>query len=311
MPEGSKNIVLGGLFCWHRAFNTHGQKGALSANLTRELMEEFDIIHVNYTPGNASYLSAVRDALGDHSSTKLITQPDFSVGLWNSMDPYIMRDQLKKADFVFAVEPMAAKRLNHFLDMDVPVIPHPIDVSSIKRYRTQPKMPPTIAMQYHRYMYSWATYFYGTYRLRRDPEFAIRTALMNVNDQIPNVALDGCFDEVVDRGPYEVFLQMLSDCLINIDLPPDYTYGRGIVEAAALGVPTIGSHTVRAQNIIWPELSIPPYDEVELDRKLEALLTDGEFASQMATQGMQRAEIYNLENSYNLMVKHLEERDLI
>jgi len=312
MPAGSDQIVLGGLFNWPVAFDTHGKKGDMSANLTKELIEQFDIIHVNYTPSNASYIAAIRDAIGPDSDTKIVTQVDFAIGLWNSIDPLILRQQLALADFVFHVEPNGARRLEHYLGYDVPAIPHPVDVDKIMSYRKQPSLPPLVACQYHRYMYTWATYYYGTYRLRHDREqFGIRTALMNYNDTTVVVALDSLFDDIVDRSPYAVYLDMLGDCFVNIDLAPDYTYGRGIVEAAALGVPTIGSNTIHAMNHIWPELAVSPHDEVAVDILLEKLLTDAEFATWEAERGTEACKYYNLKNSYDRLVGHLEERDLL
>jgi len=312
MPAGSDDIVLGGLFNWPVAFDTHGKKGDMSANLTRELIEEFDIIHVNFTPGNASYIAAIRDAIGFNSDTKIITQVDFAIGLWNSIDPLIMRQQLDLADFVFHVEPVGATRLTNFLGREIPAIPHPVDVDKIMPFRKQPSLPPLVACQYHRYMYTWAVYYYGTYRIRHDRErFGIRTALMNYNATTAVVALDSLFDDVVDRSPYAVYLGMLGDCFVNIDLAPDYTYGRGIVEAAAIGLPTIGSNTIYAMNHIWPELAISPHDDMAVDALLENLLTDSEFATEMAAQGTERSKYYNLENSYNRLISCLEEYDVI
>lgn len=303
--ESGNRLVLGGLFAWEKAFHVYGSRGYKSANLVKDLLEEFDLIHVNYTPRNASYIAAIRDSLGDHSDTKIIAQVDYSVGLWNSIDPLVMRQQLGLADFVFHVEPVGASILSDYLGRTVPVIPHPVDVSGIVDYRQkQPSMPPIVSCQYHRYMYTWHPYYYGTYKSRRD--YGVRVALMNYTDGAV-VPLDGFFDEVIGRGPYEGYIGALSHVFTNIDITPDYTFGRGIVESAALGVPTIGSISVRAANHIWPELAVPPYDVVQIKRVLECLFTDPEFSSAMSKQGIERSWFYSLENSYDRLVSSLEE----
>ena len=307
MPAGSDDIVLGGLFNWPVAFDTHGKKGDMSSNLTRELLEEFDIVHVNFTPGNASYIAAIRDSIGVNSDTKIIANVDFAIGLWNSIDPLIMRQQLNLADFVFHVEPVGATRLTNFLGRDIPAIPHPVDVDKIFPFRKQPSFPIIVACSYHRYMYTWATYFYSVYHLKE--KYGIRTALMNYSATTAVVALDSLFDDVVDRSPYAVYLDMLGDCFVHVDLAPDYTYGRGIVEAAALGVPTIGSNTIDAMNVIWPDLAVPPHDDGSVGRLLEKLLTDNDFATDMAEQGTVGCKRYNLKNSYDRMIVELEKLD--
>ena len=58
------NESLGGLFQWPNAFKKYGSGGECSAHLIKEFLEDNDIIQVNYTPANPTYVSGIRDVLG-------------------------------------------------------------------------------------------------------------------------------------------------------------------------------------------------------------------------------------------------------
>ena len=90
--------LLSGLFSWANAFQMFGKKGVRAASLSKDSLEDFDIVHVNFTPGAATYASAIRDRLGDHSSTKLVLNVDFAVGMWNTIDPYVLKHVCEAAD---------------------------------------------------------------------------------------------------------------------------------------------------------------------------------------------------------------------
>jgi glycosyltransferase involved in cell wall biosynthesis len=297
--ESTERITMGGLLCWPKAFSIYGRLGEKSANTAKDHLERFDVIHVNYTPRNASYISALRESLGN-SDTKIIANVDYAIGMWSNIDPYVMKDQLLRADLVFHVEPIGAAALQQFLGVPVPTVPHPSDVSRIKEFRQPTRLPAIAACQYHRYMYTWHPYFYA---LREFPE--LLSALMNVSSPQPDVPFDAYFNEVFTRTAYEEYIAMLGGSFINLDLTPDYTYGRGIVDAAALGVPTIGSVTCWAATHIWPDLAVQPYYIHQIKDRVRRLITDPEFASEMSSRGTELSEHYNLENSYNRMVECL------
>lgn len=299
--ESTDRVTMSGLLCWPKAWSIYGRLGEKSANTTRDHLERFDVIHINYTPSNPSYVAAVREALGD-SDTRIIVNVDFAIGMWSNIDPYVMKDQLLKADMIFHVEPVGATALQQFLGTTVHTLPHPSDVARIKEFRQATKLPAVAACQYHRYLYTWHPYFYA---LRGFPE--LRTALMNVSPPQPSVPLDAYFNEVFTRTHYEEYLTMLGGSFINLDLTPDYTYGRGIVDAASLGVPTIGSITCQAARHIWPDLVVQPYRIEQIKYNISRLITDPEFAGDMSQRGTELSEYYNLENSYNRMVECLNE----
>jgi hypothetical protein len=306
MAPKPNETVMSGLFAWGKVFETHGGSWAFSPNLTKDLMEEFDVIHVNYTPGNASYMTAVRDALGDHSSTKIVANVDHALLMWSTMDPFIARDQLLKADRIFHVESLGAGRVSQLIGKPVPVIPHPVDVKGISKYRKPFPSLEIISCQHHRYLNTWVEYWFATYNIRK--EYGLRTVMQNWwGSERPPVAIDGFFDDIIERTNYDKFLEIASESYLNMDITHDRTYGRGIVDFAGLGVPTVGSNSIEAMNRIWPELACNSLDTLKMEKTLRKLLENPEFMQKMSDQGIKRAKYYDFDHSWKRMKKLLED----
>jgi glycosyltransferase involved in cell wall biosynthesis len=298
-------LMVPGLFLWAAAFEKHGKFGQLSTDIKKESLENFDVVHVNYTPTNASYISAIRDALGDRSSTKLVANVDFGTKMWNRMDPLVMKEMLNKADCVFHVESNGANRLSRLLGKTVHVIPHPTDIESIAKGRKKERST-VISCQYHRYEDTWQEYYYGLINVRKEYD-ELHTILMNYTPpkatEMARVPIVCLFDAIAERMSYSFYIEHLSKSLINVDVTNDFTYGRGIVDAAALGVPTVGSNTIEAQRVIWPELAITPGKDMIMEKAVQELLEDESLRDDMAQQGIEKCEDYSLENSYaNMMM---------
>lgn len=301
-------VVLSGLFCWVAAFDKYGKGGEAKASMVKEHLEDFDVVHVNYTPGNASYLGAIRDALGNNSDTALIANVDHAVDMWGNSDPHTMEYYLKKADFVFHVESMGARRLERLLDMDVPVIPHPVDVESVEKFKSEPDPEAqVITVQYHRYMNTWCQGWYALRRLRKTHR-ELRAILMGVMNDT-RVPINSMFDECINRCGYENWLKLLSKAAVNIDVTPMHTYGRGVVDAAALGVPTIAGKNTEASKILWPggETTVDDVEnDYDIERIVRVLLDNEKLNSELSVIGQKNATRYGLRHSYERMVNTLE-----
>ena len=61
--EADSRMFPPGLFQWVEAFNRYGKFGKMNANIKKDNLEESDVIHVNVTPTNISYLAALREEL--------------------------------------------------------------------------------------------------------------------------------------------------------------------------------------------------------------------------------------------------------
>ena len=298
--------MVPGLFQWSVAFEKFGKGGTLSADIHRHSLENYDVVHVNYTPRNDSYIAAIRNALGEKSDTKIIANVDYAVGMWNSMDPHIMKAVLEKADMIFHVEPVGAGRIRKLvkeeMKKNVFTIPHPVNTTEIQKMASEDREP-VIACQYHRYLDSWQDYWWGLKEIR-ETYMEYKVILMNYTapEQRSNVPIVCMFDEVVGRMKYFEYLKLLSHVMINIDITPDYTYGRGVVDAAALGVPTIGSRTIEAERRLYPGLTVDSGSDEGVKRNCIELLKDGEFYEFTANDAGRMSNFYSLENSYNRMV---------
>jgi hypothetical protein len=255
--------MVPGLFQWSVAFEKFGKGGVMSADIHKHSLENFDVVHVNYTPGNDSYIAAIRNALGKKSDTKIIANVDFATGMWNRLDPYVTKSMLEQADMVFHVESNGANRIRRLLSEEtknkVFTIPHPVNTKEIQR-AAKTEREPVIACQYHRYMDSWQDYWWGLMEIRKQyPDYKVilmnYTAPEGGRGRVPIVSM---FDEVIGRQKYFEYIKMLSNVEINIDITSDYTYGRGVVDAAALGVPTIGSCTIEAMKTVFKDTMVYP-----------------------------------------------------
>lgn len=310
--EHYKASNVSGLFQWWRAFETFGKRGNVNATLARDHIEEYDLIHVNFTPGNASYISGIRTAIGPSSSTKIIANVDFAMMMWSRIDPHVMKKELESADFIFHVESMGASRLSEFLGKRVPTIPHPVDTKYIKTFAKPGQMeePLVIGCQHHRYLNSWAEYYYPTARLRKDG--AVRTVLMNtVVEGKPAIPYNAMFDDIVERLNMEDYLRILSKCYLGMDITYDYTYGRSVVEAACLGVPTIASSTIEAGKELYPFFTVTPGNDKLTKCTIEWILENPDMTEKAIAEAYRRADAYSLESSYAKMVGALEDGGIV
>jgi hypothetical protein len=303
-----KGLSVSGLFQWTKAFQQLGATGDSNASITKDALERYDIVHVNYVPRNASYIAAIRDSLGKNSSTKLILNVDFGLMMWNKTDPWILKSMLDKADMVFHVEPTGAARLSRLLEREVPCIPHPVDTVMAKRMQSEmAEDDPVIwACQYHRYFGTWSDYFYATNQLKK--EYDARTLLFNVTSQEVEgrVPLNSYFDELISEMEHAGYLKMMSKCYINLDITPDYTYGRGVVEAACLKIPTITNMTSYAGRLLFPPLTTTWAQDDITRRLIRTLMEHPDAMKEAAEYGAEHAEYFGLKQSYERMCVALE-----
>jgi len=82
-----------------------------------------------------------------------------------------------------------------------------------------------------------------------------------------------------------------------MDTTLDYTYGRGVVDAAALGVPHLGWDSIEAMRVLFPDLACRNVDDRAMEEKLEKLATDPDFASEVSDRASRRAREYGFKRS--------------
>lgn len=294
-------IIQSGLFCWVQAFREQGGVGEMYPTIEKDYLERYDIVHINYTPGHPNYIEAVRNSLGK-SDTKIVANVDYAMSMWETINPFNMKQQLGMADMVFHVESMGAYALQRFLGRVVHTIPHPVDVKHLKMVKRTPDEKPLATCQWHRYGATWSSYYYGM--LGIDIKKFLVAFVGPGPQQLVN--LETMFDRVVPAMQYVPYIQdVLNKATINLDLAPDMTFGRGLIDAAALGIPSVASETIEAARNIWPELTVRPHNHGDVARKTKKLLTDRNFYADMAQRGLERSESYSCASAYNRMMEAL------
>ena len=136
-------------------------------------------------------------------------------------------------------------------------MPHPVDVKALMARRQTTLENRVIACHYHRYNNTWDPYYYATMNLRKDYD-DVRTVLFGAVDSEKSrtVPMNSMFDETITRMGFEEYIKMFSTCFASLDTSPDYTYGRSVVEAAALGIPTVACKNMEAASRCFPALTV-------------------------------------------------------
>lgn len=299
--EVTDPLILSGLYCWVSAFRDAGGVGAMKPHMDKDYMEKFDVVHVNFTPGHPTYVQAMREILGK-SDTKLIVNVDYAASMWGNINPLTLKHQLSMADMVFHVESIGAKILARYIERPVAVLPHPVDVVKIKKLRVQPHNPPVITCQWHRYRGTWDSYYYALYKIP-----AARILVNMYGDRPPLTDLEVLFNQVMPNMDYLKYMkEVLAPAWLNMDMAPDITQGRGVVDAAALGIPTIGNRSIEAMLRLWPQLIVDYWEHEKIEQLVIKLAEDTEFAKEMSDVGQENCKYYDCEHAYGRMVTALE-----
>ncbi len=295
---------LSGLYLWSRAFQKYSGKGSIELFWRKEDLEDYDIVHVNYTPSNIQLPGVIRDQLGDSSSTKLVINVDLDTHYWGVNFGHNINDfirELKLADYLFHVESKGAESLEMLLNREIHINPHPVDVSGIYDYMLKEREP-VIGTIFHRYFPNTVVPFLVQ---REIPLRRVLFGYVPVGKQSV-VANAGMYDQIVPLQGFKKHLQEVAKCAIGCDLYEGHTYGRTIVELAALGIPTVCSSTIEAGHRLFPQTTVGPYDIHEARQRLTLLHEDQEFANSVIIEANKACSYYSLENSYKRFVEMIE-----
>ena len=297
-------VQLSGLYLWSRTFEKYGSHGEIHPIWRKEDLEKHDIIHVNYTPSNIQLPTIIRQELGDNSSTKLVINVDLDVRYWGTNWPYYLTqfmNELKMADKLFHVEPHGADILNHILNKKVHTIPHPVDVTNIFDF-VRKEREPIIGTIFHRYFPNTLIPFTVQKNI---PLKKVLFSFQPVNKK-RIVSNAGMFDQIISVQSFKKHLTELSKCAIGCDLYEGYTFGRSIVELAALGIPSICSSSIAASNKLFPYTSVDPYDVRGAEKLLLKLCNDDDFTDTVIKHANKNCGFYSLKNSYTKFIEMIE-----
>jgi hypothetical protein len=295
----SKDIVLSGLWQWHLSFDKYGKKGEVRLLRRKEELEEYDIIHINMTAGNLALPQMVRDELGDSSDTKLVVNVDFDVMQWgtNWQYPTLMLKAIDCADMLFHVESTGAKILTHTLGRKIHTLPHPVDVVGLDQYK-KTEREPTIVTMWHRYIPDCTLPYFA----QKDIE--LYRILLGYSGKVPTLSM---YDFVYEPRGFVDTIETMSSATFGCDLYPGRSYGRSVIEFAALAVPCICSNTIEASCRCFPDLAIDPFDVAAADRLFKLLIDDDEKLVDIYRSAYNASGYYSQENCYNRFVEAISE----
>ena len=303
LANKSNDLQLSGLYLWSNAFEKFGKEGKIDIFWRKEDLEDFDIVHINYTPSNIQLPSVIREELGNSSSTKIVMNVDLDISQmsasWAYHTPNMVRE-LKMADTVFHVEPKGAEILSQLLDREVKINPHPIDVSTMYDY-IKKEREPLIATLFHRYTGSTLIQYIAQ---RNIP---LRRALFGYTPigKQAAVANAGMFDQILMYMSFPEYIEEMSKAVMGCDLYSGYSYGRATIEMAALGIPAVVSNTIAASHL-FPETSVHPFDTKGAEEKFKKIISDADFADEVIKTAHTGCSIYSLKNSYDRFIEILE-----
>jgi glycosyltransferase involved in cell wall biosynthesis len=293
------DVMISGLWQWSRAFDKYGEKGEADLIRRCEDLEKYDIVHINMTGGNLSLPQMVRDELGDGSDTKLVVNVDFDVAQWGAIwnYPTMLIDATNCADMLFHVESAGAKIISHALGRAVHTLPHPVDVIGIDLYK-KTEREATITTMWHRYIPDcMLPYLAQKY-------IPLYRVLLGYRGKMPTLSM---YDHVYQPQSFTDSIDVMSCSTFGCDLYPGRSYGRSVIEYAALAVPCVCSNTIEASCRCFPDLAVDPYDIQGAHERFKMLMDDDDKLVEVYTYAYEAAGYYSQKNCYNRFVNALEE----
>ena len=296
--KNSGDVILSGLWQWGLAFDKYGKKGDVRLIRRKEDLEEYDVVHINMTAGNLALPQMVRDEIGDDSDTKLIVNVDFDVMQWgaNWQYPTLLTKAIDCADMIFHVETTGANILEHILNRKVHTLPHPVDIDGLDKYK-KTEREPTIATMWHRYIPDCTLPYFA------QKDIPLYRILLGYGAKIPTLAM---YDFVYKPRGFIDTIETMSSATFGCDLYPGRTYGRAVVEFAALAVPCICSNTIEAARWCFPDLVIDPFDVAGAHKLFMELINDAEKHEEVYRYAYDAAGYYSQKNCYNRFVEAVE-----
>lgn len=299
VSKGSGDIVLSGLWQWSQSFDKFGKRGDVRLLRRKEELEQYDIIHINMTSGNLALPKMVREALGDCSDTKLVVNVDFDVMQWGGNWPYptVLTEAVDCADMIFHVESTGASVLEHVLGRKVHTLPHPVDVNGIDKYKKTDREP-TITTMWHRYIPDCTIPYFA------QKDIPLYRVLLGYGGKVPTLPM---YDFVYKPRGFITTIETMASATFGCDLYPGRSYGRSVVEFAALAVPCVCSNTIEASRRCFPSLSIDPFDVSGANKLFAELMDDDEKHLAVFKYAYDAAKFYSQKNCHDRMVEVIED----
>lgn len=291
---GTKELPISGLYNWANALN-----GKRMYPQTDEELAQFNLFHINITGRNLLLLSTFLKTMP--AGAKLLLNVDLSVELWQNVYNYpdFFLDQINRADYIFAVEPLMADILGRALKRKVGCIPHPVAYEELTKLRCKDRLN-QIGVALHRYDMN---YVMPHYVVKELPKGWQSIALGSTEKKSKMLHL---YTFAKEACAFEDLMKLTATLYAVYETYTIHSYGRYSLECAVLGVPCVGPKMVSSIAHCFPELATEQsYDLKGSSKLLRKLIEDFDFYTEVARGGMEKARDYSYEASKKKLVEFL------
>jgi len=287
-----------GLYMWPRIF------GSEVTLFKRDIdFEKYDVIHVNLAGVDVPIPDIIREKIGWSTSTKIVINMDYAVELWQSPyeHPLLFEKSIRSGDKYFSTEPMTCMMLERIVKKKVYEIPHPCDVDSLKKIKEDPE--DNISIMYHTY----DNQVYAPYFTLRDLGKKLRLLGYLPKADKLSMYTKQLYDKIVTVKPFPLFVREMKKTSVLYEPYTIHSYGRATVDAAALGIPVVGSNRVASVNKLFPKTAVNPINSRQVYETVKRVLEDEKFRQEVVDYAYQKVDEYNLKNSEERFLRMLEE----
>jgi len=286
-----------GYYQWLQVF-----KGDIELFSQVEDYEKYDVVQINMTGGDMNLIPEVRNILGKSSSTKIIASTDYAIELWQQRygHPFLLKHMANCADAVISTEYCLATALTTLLGRKIYKIPHPADLNYLRRQKKQPKN--IAGVMYHRY----DDQIYPPYLAIKNTGYTPALLGFIRKESRHWGIVNSLFPNIVGYTEHNEILKHMGRCKFLYEPTTIHTYGRVSVEAAAMGIPCVGSIFSEAQRTLFPELTSNPYDFIKIHKIIEKL-SNKDYVKKILETAKERVEVYSHKSCREAFMNVLEE----
>lgn len=299
--------MIGGFYTWHLAFNAHplwtGEFTYTKSKFGK--LKDYDIIYVCLAKPEVDghIATLIRDEIGyKKDSPLLVGAVDYAVEIWDQpFNPLGVREQLAQCDVILASEPALTSSLNALMrERKVHTVPHPSNLDFLKAHKKDVSQRQfNISCMIHRYDNNWkaifATVFDVIRRKQSGEEMPDLEAIVLAGDKQSEIELMPFFGKVSFGDMYSKQMEHLSRQLMCVDSYHRlHTYGRTVVDCAAIGLPLVGTKLQYLQQKLFPALTTQSYDLCAQQDIIQRLIKDKDFYKEVVDYAFKRVDEYGL-----------------
>jgi len=303
IPEHIKSAFMeqparSGMYNW-----VFVHKGEINAwEQIKHRAHEYDVLQVNMSPIDMHLIPEIRRVLGDNSKTKLVINNDYVCEYWSKwgLDPMKYRQIQRCGDMVFGTE---KHQVSNMIDGTFN-IPHPTNTHVLKRLG----FDKTKAEDSVSYIFHWwnpETYLAHLTLQEVKAKFGVKKSRIMGYSPKDNA---GCtdlmrqytpsmFNEITPLYDFPDYMDIAQKTRCLYDPNACHTYVRNGVEAAALGIPLVGSDRVFSNKLLFPDLVCDPYDKHATMEKFNIALNQPKKMKKIMDYAFKKVEYFNYENS--------------